>query len=319
MGGIKKFMKSLEESRKKQVIFFCVSMVVITALYIPVMEIVSREAKYKRLVAQNVEIDYQILGNIDKISKGKNIFELNGWVCRIGEKVTDLYVILKEVGSQKERILDTDTYISSTVNEALTFDVIEESGVVAKIKDSMVKENVAYEILFAVEYEESKNILKTEKITTGSYLYNGEIYCYNPQTFVKPDIKEGRLAEIIDNGELRFFCSEHGLWLYLYEEKMCLIAKEGLVFNKGNLIDIPWFIYTLNETLKDRSVNTKDFIYYELDFGEEDYVKGEYEKYYYMYNELLSEYPITYVKTGIWKNEGWVCMPVISVFELENQ
>lgn len=308
--NVKKFLRWISERKKRQYLFFFTSMMILVLMYIPAMKMVSLKAKYRGLITQDAVNDYQILGDIEQVTKEKNTIKLNGWMCRIGSNVIESHIIFKATENQKESILDTEIYINNTVNEKLGLDIREESGWNAKIKDSAIKENVAYEILFAVEFEENENIKKTEKVSTGKYFYNNEIYSYNPQMFVKPDIIEGELAEVLNKGEPLFYCSEHGLWLYLYEEKVCLIAKEMLVSRASELTDIPWFIYTCSE-------NAIDYIYYERDLSEENCVKGRHEKYYYMFNEISSDYSVSYVKTGIWKNAGWICMPVISVFELE--
>lgn len=269
-----------------------------------------------KIISKEVENDYQILTGIEEIQKQKKKIRFKGWVCRVDSVVERTIVLLRAIDFEEYLILDMEYEVRNDINDFFCLSKREESGFIATIDMDKVKDNVSYEILIALQYKTEQDEEKLVKIHTNQYLYNGNLYRYNPQKFVKPIMQDKKLEKIINDGELYFFCADHELWLYLYDNKLCWIMNSTLVSPIEKLAGIPWNIYTFRKELIKSGKDSIYSTYYEPYLTENESVIEENIKYYYLIEDIPKEYPVTYVRTGIWKNEQWVCKAVFQIFEL---
>lgn len=312
------FWKRMNSSTKLQVLFFCVSMVVITALYLPTIFIIKQSKEKELIEKQSVVTDYNIMLDIESVQTkaGKMLFE--GWVLRLDSKNISSYLILQEANKTTAKVLyaklEDRTDIKRHFGENYSL-----CGYNASILTSKLSEGVCYEIQMVLTYEqrqssEENSSVKTEskKIATNYYLLNGELYNYNPLEFSKPKVEATEINMAIEKGTLHLYSHEQRLWVYEYDGKLFYILDPNMLPSLDRRPSIPIMMYTARrdlvpEELLDQYLE-KGYIYQEKYLSESDYVNAK-DPYYLVVVDLPTEYPISYILSGIYSNKeikGWI-------------
>lgn len=307
----KSFFLRLHESKWKQVLFFCVSMAVISGLYLltnTYLIHLRQQEKLKNLkVTTNYDVLYQLF-NMEQNGKGISI---SGCVARRNSKTKGITLMLHSTDGSEELFAaatmenQTDALISSYKEAG--YEMFSFTGEWKK----GYEEDICYEVLLALQYETEQEtedttewIEKEEKLSTGKYFYHGELYSYNPQDYAAPEVNDAEFLEAIEQGNVLAYSMENECWMYEYNKELYCVFNFSLFGTMEQRPEIPVFIRTFQEDKlpEHRQESGTDYIAYYL--TEMDYEQYQNEKYFLYKVEIPTEYMITSISTGVYQNRG---------------
>ncbi len=302
---------SKQKNKWKQVLFFCVSMTVMFAMYYFSLSYISTSKYRKLLQTSNVSTDYNILYQISAAEAEPKSIRFSGQVIRRNSRNKNITLILKPANGSEELIMPT---MATTAEKAFSVlsseDFFEVTDFTAKWKKKL-DATVCYELQLFLEYESEQKtedttewIEKEEKISTGKYFYNGKLYSYNPLDYVSPQIENAEFLEAVEKGNILAYNMEKECWIYEYNKELYCIFNFSLFGTMEQRPEIPVFIRTFQEDkLPDhRKESKEDYIAYYL--TEKDYEQYKNEKYFLYKVEIPTEYMITSISTGVYQNHG---------------
>ena len=296
MGGIRGFLKSLEKSRKKQSLVFCVSMVIVIGIYLFTMR-----QLYERF--EIIEDDFSWVYQVDSIEEKNGQLQINGWAFALNEnaKKENCEIILYDTKTG-EGVYPKMTYESrEDVNEYFLCEYdYTKSGFVANIPTKKLQlENSVYEILLRPEG-------KRNVFSTNVYYNNGEILYVHPDEFVPLEVTGTDLEKVVERGVLRVYQPDYGMYVYQYEGELYWIAEPDYGFVDGDT----YVQFQMNTTQvanlpEDRLAN--NYLWSNLGFMFQkkellDWNTGNYRVAKY---SLPTEYSLTHIWTGNHINE-WI-------------
>lgn len=306
-----KLRKWMKTSSVRHITFFCVAMLFLFLIYIPALSFVKEKALDNKIVNQKVTFDPRILAEIETVSEEKGKLIFSGWALRLDSQKTGVNLVLEEVAN--EDVLVVDSELTSRPDITAYFDdesKLGEFGFVAKVKARKIKDESCYKIFLSCTYMDNAEEVRT-KINLNRYLYNGELYSYNPLSFETPNLTDAELNEVFVQGNVCAYNREKGVWIYEYAGMMYWIFDEKHVPALERRPAIPWSLYTNRGDLvpKDELVQSSrgTYVHYGIYLKESDLVEGNNASYYVIKREIPTEYPVTWIQTGSWSNpDDWV-------------
>lgn len=306
MSKIKKWFRSVEESRKKQIIFFCVSMAVIIGLYIPFFSQMRNMRDVNIIKEQQIAYDYEFLYDFESIENQNDKINFKGWAFRLGKTNTRIGIVLSATDGSDEEVLLAGRTERNDVDEYLNTET-GQCGFYADIKADKLEKDVCYEVQIAVQYENDIDERVCVRTDTKKYLYNSQVYEYDPTNFVIPQLVEEELVEVITNGTLCTYSMEKRVWIYIHEGRLYCIADANYWVPLEEVPSVPNVFFTLHDELvpeeRKEKYDTRGFDSLEIYPTEENYYAGV-DAVYCVTSVPLPEYPITYVRTGTYGNRG---------------
>lgn len=311
------------EKRKKtlwQVVVFIVLEMLVFAVYFIGGKWGEEEKRKAAVIEQEVVVDYSLLFNIEKIIEKDVDVEFSGWAFCPDTKNKEIALVLRETEDNTEHIL----YAELKEKEGITdyFFVNEKSGKIgfdARIKKEKLDSSGCYEILLCLLYETTTDVMVEcrKKISTGVYYCGGQTYGYNPKEFKEPMVYSEELVNVVKNGSVRAYNSEDGIWVYQNDSKLyCLIESNKNQISEETRIDVPVMVSTSCTELLPENRQQYGNDHLGAYFADEKY-KNEEEIIQVVAVELPTEYPITYVSTGLYDNieKDWKRQFVIPMFD----
>ena len=308
MGAIKKFLKILESSKKKQIVFFVVSMLVLFITYAQMREYY----RIKNAINISTLEDYKVLFNITEMKTDIKSLYISGWGFRLDSEVNNMWILLES--SSNTVIMDTQKWNED--EETLYSDAY----FTAESDLKKINENECYKIYLAVhcsyEDEGGGSVSGTRKVFTGKYLYNNRLYQYDPLLFVEPEVESDNMKTIIAGGKLLFYDEEIGIWIYLFEQNMYYITNLDFQFSDIEETYFPCHVYEFegNEVLGSAS----DYQMRNMDFYFE---KNEWliDNSYKIARITLPNRSISWIKTGVYNvdRKAWYWNVVIPMMEFQ--
>lgn len=302
----------MEKKRKLWQAAVCAVLVcLIWGGYFLVRGSIDKKNEENRVRELKVELDRTVLSQIEQGNVKDGELIISGWALCLNSENKSAYIILKSDENEEDIVIQANCSERADVSSIIENDYdFGEIGFTAKLKENKLKNDISYEILIVLEYKGEDNQVQLKKITTNRYLYNGELYRYRPEEFVKPEIEEESVKEVIDKGVLYGYDIEQGGWIYEYNATMYWILDEKQV-EGVKAPSVPCDIYPVHreQIPADRveQYTERGYDYYEI------YLKGSHrfagkEKTYYVVSLELPEYPIAYMKTGCYGNggTGWI-------------
>lgn len=300
-----KFFERLYISKIKQICFFVLSMLILLCFYsFALMKI--EKMKEKELFVDNIRIldysDYELSYKVETLKKVEGKLELSGWVFDLDTKNRDIQVALRNVENSEIILCKTEMCGREDIeryygNISLCGDVGFLSQIVAK----KLYEDNCYEVLLALESDDAT----VRRFSTGRYIYNGELFMYNPLDFVAPVVEDEEFTEAICKGEVCAYDSEKKMWIYRYNENLYYIIDYSVIGNIEQYPKIPVYLYTSQQEKLPESVRSEGI-------GRADYVLKANEcmnengsKFYLLMVPIGVEYPITCIRTGVYQDEKW--------------
>lgn len=273
---------------------------------------IDKDLKEDEVRGLKVELDRDVLSQIEQVSVKDGALLIEGWALRRDSKNQSTYIVLKSSETEEDIVIQANcterTDVDSIVEDGYDFG---KTGFSAKLKDEELRSDVSYEILIVLEYEGEDNQVQQKKITTNRYIYSGELYRYRPEEFVKPEIEETEIREVIDNGSLYGYDMEKGGWTYECKGTMYWILDGKQFEGLNSTPSVPVLIYPLHgeQIPEDRTEQymERGYDYYEIYLNDSHrFVNGE--KTYYVVSLELPEYLFAYVRAGSYGNGGtdWI-------------
>lgn len=276
---VKKFLKRL--------FLTSLSLVIMFAVY----SVAKRDITNKKIENEIVKEDTSLYLFLDKINLQKNL-QLEGNLFKSDLSEIDIKMAFQPLDGTS--VYYTNVEIGDTeeieIKEANNYSG-EIGNFTAEVKLSKLQEEVCYKIYLYYIGNYGQYTMYKNKYDTGLYLYDKEIYTYNPLTFNEPDILDGELREIINQGALCQY-SQSGVWAYVYNSK------------------VYYFFDTEKSTLsvEQTSASCKVFplrtifyspFYIEYNFKLSDYVVYQDEKYLVTCCDISADQPIGYFQTEL--------------------
>ena len=315
---MKKILKQLEQSRVKQLLFFMFCMVLLLIIYIPCFVGVKNHVERKQINELSITSDYDVLHEVKFYQSKEKKVGLYGWVFRLNSIMKNINVVLQEYGSNEIRYMDVECYEGGEYSNFYSPEDFGKINFNAEIKET--EENTCYEIVFVITYQEKDSseseVELTKKISSGSYLYNGAVYNYDPLKYKAPLITSGKYSEIINNGVLKGFDLDKGIWIYRFEDELFYFTN---VY--ADSVGIPVMPYTSKLELlpKERRQYGVDHLGFFV--GEKIIDEKTGNMYQVVSVKLPTEYPITYISTGLFDSNSstWVRKFMIPMVEWRNE
>lgn len=306
-----RFWDELHKGKKRQVIFFAVSMAMLISVYVPMVVHIKTVREKDILDKQVLEIDYSIVKEITGIEIFDNTIYLSGWILKPKSSNFNVKVILEETVGDSAVLFSTRT--EQNVPEKIGINSsgqIEGCSFLAKINRKIINRNKSYEILLYINYKDNKaenQVEYNKKISTGRYFYNEKVYTYDPKSVSFPVFKNNFMKEVVEKGKLYLFNKERNIWVYVYENAVYWIIDEEYEFDKEGSTHIPYHIWTyeVSNLPLDRQqygYDSRDFIYENNELILQD------EEYRVASQILPIDFEPTYVITGEYDAEGelWI-------------
>ncbi|NLJ91163.1 MAG: hypothetical protein GX323_09725 [Clostridiales bacterium] len=266
-------------------------------------EIISRE--------YTIVDDIKLINSIENISIEDDDIILKGYAFKLDNNSigSSISVFLRNVDTGQEVWFDTEQIERYDVNSYYDceFDY-SNSGFVASASSDKLDKDEIYEIIINVDYNNNNTDTKKTRRTVSAqrYIYNEELYAYNPNEFDKPDmdIESELLREVFDNGQLYLYQKDAGMYVYQYMDKLYWIATKDFEFEETGLTYIIYSFYTsqINKLPEDRIQHRFDRLSFY--FEEHEYKDEVTVPYRVAIRDIPSDYPITYMVTGIYDTEN---------------
>lgn len=164
-----------------------------------------------------------------KIEEGELVLQGFAFECDKDSKKGNFEIVLQDIDTGK-RYFPTMNYVErEDVNNYFLceYDYLQ-SGFVAEIevrKLDLEKRN--YEVLLKVEG-------KQKTYQTGTYLSMGELMYTDPTKYRALDVAGTDLEKIVEQGVLRVYRPDYGMYVYQYEGELFWIAELGYGFVDGD-------------------------------------------------------------------------------------
>lgn len=282
--------------------FFVVSMAIIFLLFLHGLEWIT----FHKATEEQIVIDTSTVKEIENVTINGKYLELSGWAIRINSINEEIRLALRPIDESKAYLLKTVCEIDETINNFFSEDW--KYGKVrfqTEIERNKLKENVCYEIVLVLTYEAALDSYKeyTRNIETGKYLYNEQLYSYNPQEFIKPVFEDELMKKVVEEGELCLYDAQETVYVYRYEEKFYWIVGSQFKFNSNNNAYIIYHVGTSQPEKLPEHRQIHKFENLDFYFADKEYVLEEKSDYRIAIREVPTGYPITYFYTGIYNTE----------------
>lgn len=315
--GIKEAMKQIENSKKMKVFFFSSTMVFLLLFYFFGMKCVNKKNDELKIERQDAMIDGKIYSDVELVEETNGEISFLGWALKDSAQIERMYLILQSgdieqtyLLKKKERIDISEYYLQNKE--------IDTYGFCLSVDNEEILKDTCYEIQLFVCYRDTikKEIEKT-KIRTGEYYFNGELYTYNPIVFIEPAL-EGQYEEVVSKGIVRAFDLENQCWIYQYKTELYFITSDLILKrHTEKKLEIPVMPSTSIVELIPEHRKQYGFDHLgAFDLGEL-HVNSDGSSFYVQSVELPTNYPSTYVSTGIYDdtNKQWVIHFSIPMFD----
>ena len=283
----------------KKCVFVFFSMIFLFALYIVALNVIVSK-KDEELFKENRGVDYNIAVEIESVNVQDNKVTINGWIVDADSKNHGVNVVLREIKSNTIISSKADMYDRQDIKEYYgVSDKIGKCGFKANFKTKKINSDKVYEILVSTQgigVNKEGDVKKNKRVTTQQYLYDGKIYNYNPLEYYVPEISNKEFCDAIEYGEVCVFDKDKTAWIYEYDRTLYMIVHNDVIGDIDQQPKVPVFIYTLK---KDEGIGRKDFGVTQEHLKCRD---GEYVLMSIDFKDV--NYPITYVRTGIYSGIG---------------
>ena len=287
------FFMRLKKSKKLQVLFFIVSMGILVAAYSELHTLVhDKKISQCEIIKNNFSWVYQV----DNIEIQDKKLVLNGWAFPLGKDAEfDSYeIILLENETGNRFVLNTSYSNRKDVNEYFLCEYdYTASGFQAMISTGKLDlEQYTYEVLLYTVKEK-------KAYSTGVFYANGEILFVHPDEFEPLQTAGTDLEEITEDGVLRVYRPEIGMYVYQYAGQLYWIAEPWYEFINGDaLIQFQMNTTQVDNLPQNRLDNGWYWSNLSFWFQQHRLTDGDYGKYQVAVYSLPTEYSLTKIWTG---------------------
>lgn len=300
------YFKQKNMSKMKQVCIFVFSMAMIMIFYFSASTRIEK-MKEKELFANCNSIytnntDYELSYRIESMEPTDGKVELSGWAFDLNSKNKDIQVALRDVETSKVILCKTEVCAREDIERDYgSISSCGEVGFLSWIADRKLNKENCYEVMLSLEYED----LTVQRFSTGNYIYNKELYKYNPLKFEVPVVDKEEFAKAIREGEICAYDFEKRMWIYKYDDKLYFIIDYSLIGNFEQKPKFPVYLYTSQKEKLPENVRAEEI-------GRADYVLKAHEcmnenknEFYLLAVPIDVEYPVTCIRTGLYQGGEW--------------
>ena len=306
----------------RQVTIFLVLEILILGIYLIGVRGAREVGREKAISKLEESTYYSVLCEVENVELKDDKVEFSGWAFYPNARNKGIAVVLCETESGKEHVLLAELEEKEHIEDYFMLNGCSgDVGFRANVKKTELMQEKCYEILIALTYEsesDGKVSERERKIIINQFYYDGEIHSYNPKTFTKPEIQDEGLARVVEEGDVRGFDSESGVWIYQYEKKLYYIIDSSVnrVSKEANVC-IPVMPRTLRRDLLSDKRRQYGYDHLGAFYADESYNVEGVSPYQVVVVELPLEYPITYVETGLYDSnkKTWIKRLVIPMFD----
>lgn len=254
-----------------------------------------------------VKDDFTWIYQIDTVEEKNDMLFFSGWAFCQNEdaKYGNYDIILHDIEKGKacypkmkyEERRDVNNYFSCEYDYG-------KSGFSASVSLSKIGEGVIYEVLLRPEGQR-------QSYQTNIYLVDGRIYFANPNEFTSLETNNKDIEKVIEEGVLRIYRPDFGMYVYQYEGKLFWITNDNYSFNSEKNAFIQYHLFTTQTSRLPRHCLDNGYFWdnsgFWYDTQEVEEMKSELYRVAVM--ELPKEYSISRIITGnyegdwIWKQE----------------
>lgn len=303
------FFKKFEKNKVWQLVVFFVLEAMVLGCYFIAGKWADEEGRKEVIRKQGISSSYRLLREIEDVEIKDDMIKFSGWAFYPDAKNKEVALVLRDAeGKEEEHVVLCDLYDRDEIENYYFGETKTRNiGFLANIKEKELDKNKCYEMLIGLIYQtknDQKGLETAIKVTTNRFFYKGEIFDYNPKDFVQPEIQDEELRSVIEKGKVRAYDKEEGLWIYQYNQKLFYVIDSRInhVCEENNL-SIPVMASTSRTKLLpgERQQYGSDHLgaYYASDL----YEREDVIPYQVVEVQLPLEYPLTYIKTGLYNNE----------------
>lgn len=296
-------MMRILDNKKKQACFTILSVLGIIIVYFTILFFL----KPDMILDKNITKIDEILTVIETSEKKDDTLFLSGWITKFGAKNKEIVVILRDMDTMaenplatQERELKNDNVIKAGGDET-------KGGFSAQVLLNELQVNKCYEILMYISYVEG-GILGTvtnAKVQSGSYLYNGEIYDYNPVQFMVPNFEDDELLQVVNEGILRAYDAREKIWIYEYCNRLYFIIEYEEGFLKENNVAFSVMFHTWQKELLSEEGKKVGFDHKGFYFEDSQYIREGILPYQVAVVPIEEEYQVSHIVTGLYSYK-WI-------------
>ena len=250
------------------------------------------------------EDDFSWVYQVDSVDTKNGDLVLRGFAFELDKDATEgaFEIVLQDIESGKIYFPKMRYMERTDVNEYFLceYDYLQ-TGFEAVIKAKKLDLNEKnYEVLLRLVDER-------QTYQTGTYISKGVLMYTNPQEYEPLDVKGTDLERIVDEGILRVYRPDYGMYVYQYEGELYWIADETYAFDEDGNVYIEYQLDTTQiDKLPERRLENQwywdnlGFV-----FKEKECQELSIEKYRVAKKRLPEEYSVEKIWTG--ENDGqWI-------------
>ena len=299
-----KVKRKLKDCLWKKWLVFIGLMVLIIITYPVALKYVMSQRNLKHLTKD----DFSFVFQVDKVWSEETGFVLDAWAFKLKEEATEGAMELWLYDLEKEKIV-----YPKKIEYAKRLDVNEyflceydytDCGIVAKFNEKKLDlSNKDYEVLIS-------DVAGEKVYQTGTYISNGElVYCL-PEEYNELEVVGTDIEEIVNDGVLRVYRPDFGMYVYQYEGEMYWIAESDYGFGNGDTyVQFQMHTTQIDKLPEDRLANNWFWSNIGFGFKSKELTEWNTGKYRVAKRALPKEYSITKIWTGnhiedwIWKQD----------------
>lgn len=285
--------KAIKECWWKQILVFIGLMVVLVVGYSWCMKSFALQENLEHLR----DDDFSFVFQVDNVRQEGNNLVLDAWAFKLNKEAIEGAMELRLYDLQEEKIvypirtafterLDVNEYFLCEYNYT-------DCGIVASFTANKLSlEDKDYEILVSD--------METEKIyQTGTYLSNGKLMYCLPEDYVPLDVVGTNIEKIVNEGVLRVYRPDVGMYVYQYAGELYWIAEPDYDFVEENVY-IPFQINTtqIEKLPKEKLVYDDTWSNIGFWFVSKEILEENKGKYRVAKSELPLDYSIIKIWTG---------------------
>ena len=287
MWQIKSFFKSMEESQKKQVFFFCICMGVLTIMYTMCMRMLYRQFDI-------LTDDYSWMYQIDSMDEHDGKLQITGWAFAQKQiaKPKEFEIILHNTETGKNVYPKMNSVSREDVNDYFLCEYdYTESGFTATLSTEKLEEGT-YEVLL-------RPSRKRIAYALGIYYADNKMTFVHPDTFIPLDVAGTDLEMIVKNGVLRVYRPDFDMYVYQYGGELYWIADTNYGFvDNDSYVQFQMTTTQIERLPEERLINGWNWSNIGFRFCENEVSEWNTGRYRVAKCALPKDYSVTQIWTG---------------------
>ncbi len=290
-------MKHIEKTSIKHICWFLISMIIIVMAYV-----FARKEILKKIIV--VDDDFLWVYQVDSISTEKGNVHVSGWAFEIADDAQsgNCEIILRDTETQKLYFGKMEYHERSDVDAYFSCEYDYNNSGFSAMFRNIYSDSTVYEVLLRPEGDRNA-------FSTGIYYANGEMMFVHPDEYTPLELEGTELAEVVQNGVLRVYEKEQGMYVYQYKGELYWIAEESYGFVNGDAF-IQYQLYTtqMENLPEERRKNGWNWDNLGFVFSTKELNESAYGNYRVAKTVIPTDYSVTWIWTGNYSdNLNWRC------------